>query len=340
MSLILMYSDLHLRDERKDDCALVLDKVIDTAQRIQDKTKREVTILNGGDTFNTRGLIRTSCWDLFYQKCEQMHSKGFKKIIIVGNHDQEDKAGDTHPMRVFTKWKGWSVVDKPMELPDYPKSIFFPYMSVSAIEAFFDSDESGSKWKGFDAFVHWGVRGAKRNDSNVDADGVPIEWLKRFRAVYSGHYHYRSVYKNLQYIGSPMQQNFGEMGQDKGLLLLDQKSGKSSFLEIKGLPKHREIEVVDGKISEHDKFSDEDFLRVIVKGDVETTSKVTHGWVAERFKARDVKIERLVSEKHFSRMSLKSEDILNQSQIMNKYVDFVSTKLDKKKLLTVGQDFI
>jgi DNA repair exonuclease SbcCD nuclease subunit len=340
MSLILMYSDLHLRDERKDDCALVLDKVIETAQKIQDKTKREVTILNGGDTFNTRGLIRTSCFDLFYKKCEQMHSKGFKKIIIVGNHDQEDKAGDTHPMRVFTKWKGWHVVDKPVELPEYPKSIFFPYMSVGAIGAFFDSDESGSQWKGFDAFVHWGVRGAKRNDYNVDSDGVPTEWLKRFRAVYSGHYHYRSVYQNVQYIGSPMQQNFGEMGQDKGLLLLDQKSGKSSFLGLRGLPQHREIEIVDGDIVKHEKFSEKDFLRVIVKGDVETAAKVTHGWIAERFKAADVKIERQVSEKHYSRLNLKSEDILNQSQIMTKYVDFIETKLDKKRIMSVGQDFI
>ena len=338
--LILMYSDLHLRDERKDDCALALDKVLETALRVQDKTKREVRLLNGGDTFNTRGLIRTSCFDVFYKKCVAMHKAGLKKVILVGNHDQEDKAGEIHPMNVFNEWKGWNVVDKPTVLPEYGTNIFFPYMSVAAIQRFFDTDESGVKWKGWDAFVHWGVRGAKRNDSNVDSDGVPVELLKRFRSVWSGHYHYRSVYQNVHYIGSPFQQNFGEMGQEKGLMLFDPKTAKSTFIELKGLPKHYEITIEDGEVDGASDFDSKDFLRVVVKGDSETAAKITHGWVAERFKAADVKIERQVTDKHYSRLNIKSEEIFDSEAIMSKYVDYVNTALDKSKLLEVGRELI
>lgn len=340
MKNFLMYSDLHLREERKEDCGKVLDKVLDIASRVQDKIKQEVVILNGGDTFNTRGLIRTSCFDLFYSKCQLMHERGFKKIILVGNHDQEDKAGEIHPMRVFSKWSGWHVIDKPTELAEYPKTMFFPYMAPTQVGAFFDTDESGSLWSGYDAFVHWGIRGAKRNDHNTDHDGVPVEWLSRFRSVFSGHYHYRSVYKNVQYIGSPMQQNFGEMGQEKGVMFFSQKSGKSQFIEIKGMPIHREIEINANELENFDveDGTENDFYRIRVKGDAEACAKVTQGWVSERLNAREIKIEREVAEKHFSRLSIKSEDILNQEQIMGKYVDFIETKLDRKKLMEVGRE--
>jgi DNA repair exonuclease SbcCD nuclease subunit len=335
-----MYSDLHLREERKEDCGKVLDKVLDIALRIQDKIKQEVVVLNGGDTFNTRGLIRTSCFDLFYSKCQLMHEKGLKKIILVGNHDQEDKAGEIHPMRVFSKWSGWYVVDKPMVIPEFKRTIFFPYMSPTQVNAWLDTDESGAKFKDYDAFVHWGIRGAKRNDHNTDNDGVPVEWLGGFRNVFSGHYHYRSVYKNVQYIGSPIQQNFGEMGQEKGLMFYSQKSGKKQFIELKGFPIHREIELDSAQLDDTEFKNDmtNDFLRVIVKGDAESCARVTQGWISEKINARDIKIERKVSEKHYSRLNLKSTDVLNQEQIMSKYVDFIETKLDRKRLMDVGRE--
>ena len=77
------------------------------------------------------------------------------------------------------------------------------------------------KYENCVAFVHWGIRGAKRNDHNKDTDGVPLDYLKPFRRVFSGHYHYRSKLENVQYIGSPLQQNFAEMGQDQGVLIYD-----------------------------------------------------------------------------------------------------------------------
>ena len=59
--MILMYSDLHIRPERLEVCELVLDKIFEVAKVLKGKGK-DVVIYNGGDTFNTRGVIRTVCF--------------------------------------------------------------------------------------------------------------------------------------------------------------------------------------------------------------------------------------------------------------------------------------
>lgn len=332
MSPILFYSDLHLRPERLGDCDLVLQEIGKIAGKLKEK-RGEVTIVNGGDTFNTRGLIKTSCFDVLQRHYRDWSSKGFNQIILVGNHDQEDREGEVHPMRVFDEI-AW-VVDSPKFFPGLDL-MAFPYMSKDKIE-----DAIKDAPKGSYAVAHWGIKGAMRNGGNMDEDGVPAEWLKKFKKVFCGHYHYRSSFANVQYIGSPMQQNFGEMGQDKGVLVFD---GDIDFIELKSPPKHYEAQIHwDGKKEQFlkpDGVRDKDFLRVKVFGDAERCSSVDQDYIRKRIKCDNVKIEREVSEKAYTRMEIKDHEVLSPVSLMEKYVDFISTDLDKKRLLGLGREIL
>ena len=342
--MIIMYSDLHLREERLDDCEIALNAVFDHAVKTRSKTKKEVLIYNGGDTFNVRGLIPTVCIDLLSKHYSKWAAEGLHQIINVGNHDQEARDGEIHPMRAYHDWqKGcyWKVVDSPMYLElkgVLKRSLFCPYMKLDNIKELLDV----TKDRDMDLYVHWGVLGALMNDFKKDTTGVPVEWLKGFRNVFSGHYHYRSKIENVQYIGSPFQQNFNEMSQEKGMLLYE--NNKVSFKEIEKTSKHYEVEVgfkeEKPQIKSKGLFKEKDFIRVKVEGDSEQCATVTHDWLRSHINSHNIKIDRNVKEKAHSRLSLDHKDILSPKLIATKYVEFVESGLDKKRLLSIGEKFL
>jgi len=330
---ILLYSDLHLREERLEDAAQVLSEIPRLA--IDHNVDR---IVNGGDTFNTRGVIRTKCLKVLYDAYSEWARQGLKQTIIVGNHDQEDKAGVIHPMKIFERFPDWHVIDTP-QISD--GGVFIPYVSNGELKSFLTEH---SFPKGQVAFVHLGFQGAMMNDSYRDTEGVPIEWFNKFLAVFSGHYHYRNKIKHVQYIGSPMQQNFSEMGQEKGVLIYDSALKKTEFIPIDGTPKHYEARVYWelGKKKWHipKGITRDDFVRVIVEGDAERIGSIDRESLVKKIGCDSIKIHRDVKEKTVSRMNIGAGEIHNNFGLMKKYVDFVNTDLDKDRLLKVGKEIL
>lgn len=329
MTKYVLYSDLHIRPERMDDCETVLKFVGNFAE------KNKAEIINGGDTFNTRGLMRTHCFDVLYTHYNEWYKKGLRQFIIVGNHDQEDKAGEIHPMRVFSSFEGWHVIDRPQIIDGNGFSPFVmnPREAIKLMK--------GAK----DVFVHWGFKGARRNAGNVDSDGVEPALVSGFRRVFSGHYHYRNHFDNVQYIGSPMQQNQGERDQEKGVLLYDSKTQKLTFHEIPKTRKHYDVGISfeKGKVKYNgdlDKIEAIDFVRVKASGDIESVSNFSKEQVLLKIKCADVNIDREIVEKHFTRLNIKSEEIHTPISLMEKYVGFIETGLDKSKLLEIGKEII
>lgn len=332
----LFYSDLHIRPERLDDCEAVLSEIFEIASKIREKVKKDVMIVNGGDTFNTRGVINTKCFDVVAKHWSKWKKAGFTQVVLVGNHDQEDRAGDIHPYASFKDWGGFHVVDAPMTLGHID---FFPYISADKVEVAIKSMKS---FKSKDAVVHWGIRGAQRNDTNIDNEGVPLNWLSHYRNVFSGHYHYRSAFENVQYIGSPLQQNFGEMGQEKGVLLYDAEKNKRQFIELKSAPRHFEVVVRwedDKQVWDRPSgIGEKDFVRVRVYGDSELCASVGKSDVEKSIKCREIKIERVVQDVTSSRLDLSKSDIYNLKSLASKYVGHIETDLNKEKLMSFFEE--
>lgn len=327
---IFCYSDLHIREERLEDCVKVLKAIPDLI-----KDKNIDIVYNGGDTFNTRGLIKTSCFQALYNEYKKWNSLGISQIINVGNHDQEDKAGSIHPMKVFEEF-GWIVVDRPMNKGNF---VFMPYMDAELIRQYLDKVQDK---KNKALFVHWGIQGSYRNDSNIDTDGIPVDWVSEFKIVISGHYHYRNKIKNIQYIGSPLQQTFAEMGQDKGGIIYDYDSNSIEFVEIKGTPKHYEVKI---DLTENSKdvpsgISEKDFVRVKIKGESQDVTQITRDDISKFVNSSSIKIEKEIIDKSYSRLSLDSKEVHDNETLIKKYINFINTDLDKNKLMRMAKDFL
>lgn len=330
---LLFYSDLHIRPESAQVCDHVLGYILKVA-KILEKKHGKVTIVNCGDTFNTRGEIRTHCFDIVQKHWRKWSDEKFYQYVLVGNHDQEDRDGKIHPLKVFDN--DWiHVIDEPYVIDYEEKIALFPYMKLEKI-----ADAINENPAQF-AVVHWGIQGAKRNDFNVDTDGVPLDWLRNYQKVFSGHYHFRNSVENVTYVGSPYQQNFGEMGQEKGLLFFTR--GKTSFIKIPNTPKHYEARVsFDAgarQIERDSNITDKDYVRVKVQGTINDVSSFRKEDLD--FGAASIKLEREIKDTFKSRLKIDSTTKFSIKDLMKKYVDHVG--FDEKridKLMEVGEQFL
>jgi DNA repair exonuclease SbcCD nuclease subunit len=331
---ILFYSDIHIRQSNRKWIEIALNEVKRIALE-----KRVDWVINCGDTFNTRGLLHTADFDLLQGIYSDWNENGISQIIVVGNHDQEDKAGKIHPMKIFDCFKNWIIVDKPIYLESL-NFWFCPYIyDRKETEQAILSAPINSY-----AVVHWGIAGAQMNDFRIDEDGIPVKWIKKFKKVFSGHYHLRNTFENVQYIGSLLQKDFNEMGCDKGVLLYDIETDNLEFIEVKGTPKHYEIIVSFRNdkpiVQKPDGITDIDMVRAKVVGASEQVSQISKEVLRSEFNVEVAKINRDIEDKSLSRLSVGVDEIYNMKSVMEKYVDFVSTPLDKERLIKIGQEFI
>lgn len=330
---ILLYSDLHVREEKRKWIEYTLKAIKDIA--IQ---RRVDVIFNGGDTFNTRGLLKTADFDILQSAYQDWVVSKLRQIILIGNHDQEDKEGEIHPMKIFDVFKGWEVIDQPRYLKEFNFQ-FFPYIfSKKKIE-----EEILKAPTNCYALVHWGIHGAKMNDFKTDMDGVPVKWLSKFKKVFSGHYHLRNSFENVQYIGSPLQQSFAEKDQEKGVLIFDTESDQIEFVEIEGTPKHREAEICfkDGvPVIDQKKFNLHDIVKVKIKGSSEAVSSLSRSQIEGLTGRSEFLIEREIQEVSGSRLKIDRKEIYDVKSICEKYLEYIQTDLNKEKLLKTVREFI
>lgn len=99
-----------------------------------------------------------------------------------------------------------------------------------------------------------------------DLVGGFVEYAKPYGTVYAGHIHshkeFVSKTREFIFIGSPYQQNFGEMSGINGYYVLDENN-KRKFIEITDVPKHIRLRISDIVNAGIDNF---DFS--IVKGNI------------------------------------------------------------------------
>lgn len=333
----LLYSDIHLKEDNLHIQEKIHDEILKIGHR-QSVISSGGFFINGGDTFNTRGLIRTSCFDFLYQTRKKWLSSGVHNHIdIVGNHDQEDKDGHIHPMRVFSQFgDNWHVVDEPTFIPTSCGFHCFPYMADLESEI---KTISTSKRKGRVAIVHTGVHGAFKNDGELDDFSIWPKAFKGFKRVFSGHYHNRHLYGDIiQYIGSPFQHSFSEMDQEKGVLIYDDEKDTVEFCPIDG-PRHYEIKVQwdDGKkiIEKPDGITKSDIVRVRVHGTSDQVSLVTRNDF--KIDCASLKIERKTKDSISSRIKV---DGASQNDLLKMYIDYVDPDLDRDRLVQIGEKFI
>lgn len=299
MAKILLFSDLHVHpfklyatldsngiNSRLNDAFKCLDMIIDYAR------EHEVDlVLFGGDMFHVRKQLSVTAFNGVYE-CLRKLSEITNVVLLHGNHDQADRAGEQYSVYAFSSFI--KVIDRPGWNKIHGVSgkwynIFaLPYqdeLSVATLSSVIQQVPRSPHPRIF--LGHLGINGALAGadfvyNSVYDANITDLH-PELFDAGFLGHFHmYQDLGHNFFYIGAPIQHNWGDKNQERGIVVYDTDTKTHERVVLK-LPMFWEIKY-KGPYA-HGQFKDS-YVRIICEdGDIPNTEFYKQEWKARYVEA-------------------------------------------------------
>lgn len=271
---VLLFSDAHVHAHKKSfdrlkDCLTALEWVFETA-----KANKIKDLVFAGDLFQDRQRIDVATYSLTFDVLCKYCDSSINLWLLLGNHDlwYHDK-WDISSVLPFSALPNVTVINKVCTLDINGNEIdFVPYVR-DPIEHLKSLEVIVKKRKGLKLLIgHLAVHGAELNslyhtlaDVQLEHDGdmvkVGPELFKAWDKVFLGHYHGAQEIENIEYIGSPLQLNFGEAFQDKHVIIYDLKNGDKEYINNEFSPKHLIVSEEDI----HNHSVENNFVRVNVE---------------------------------------------------------------------------
>jgi len=335
----LIFSDLHVAQHKKSvnrlhDCLKVLEWVYQTAEehKVRD-------IIFGGDLFHDREKIDVLAYHLTFELIEA-HSNKFNVYLLLGNHDlwYFDK-WNISSLKPLSAIKNVIVVDKPsVHIINGYKVDFLPF-THNPLEHMEELKKNESEI----LVAHIAIDGAKLNatqisDVVVEHDGEMIKVSKdsfsHWKHVFLGHYHSpQQISDNIEYIGSPLQLDFGEAFQKKHLIIFDFKSKEKQYIENTISPKH--LVIKDDDIDNHEIKNN--FVK-IQTSNVGTVDLVNLKNQLHSHGPGTLQIVP-IAKKDSDHIVKDAKAILtNKDEMIENYLEQIETTLEKKVLSEIGKD--
>ncbi len=190
-----------------------------------------------GDVFDNRQSLNLAAQNLGIRVFEEL-SNIFPEIhIIVGNHDIMKKNSNDISSVDCLKYIPNVKVHKEPYIINYPdaKCLLMPWRRNAEHEK-----ETIEQYNDIDyLFCHSETQGVQTNPNtrHLHEGGNPVNLFEKFKRVYSGHIHYRQEKRNFVLVGNPYQMTRSDRDNQKGIYILDLKTGTHSFTPNTRSPK-------------------------------------------------------------------------------------------------------
>lgn len=226
----MLVGDLHLGAKQDDpwiqqiqnhffEWAIELSKELGITQWIQE-----------GDWFDVRKAISHKTMEFNREQCNKIADAGIKVDMIVGNHDAHFKntlipnACD----EVLSQFSNITVYSKPTTV-DYDGVLFdlIPWMCQENTEEILNHIKTSSA--SFNV-GHWELNGFYFY-KGLKSHGIEPDFLRKYKKVYTGHYHTSSEGGNILYTGTPYQLNSGDENDPRGVWIFDSETEEATFIE-------------------------------------------------------------------------------------------------------------
>ena len=196
--------------------------VVDTCER-----NNIDTIIHLGDWFHNRTYISLKTIDYALEISDLL--AGYNVYIIVGNHDTFYKTQiEPTSLNIYNKINNINIIKAPTVIDNIT---LVPWSTQYTEDDF-------NKMNTDYLFGHLGIDGFMMNTYYKFTGGLPQSIFKKFKRVLLGHFHLPSTIGNIEYIGAPYQQRFGDIG-DRGYYIFD--DGELEFIEFTGAPKYVKV---------------------------------------------------------------------------------------------------
>lgn len=228
---LLIFSDLHLREESRDVCKEVLDAIL---YNVEEKGINTIAFL--GDFWHLRYRVPIHLQNMVKDWIHELYQYDIDLIILPGNHDQINAGDGANAMEVFEGFPNVKVYSEPQ------KDEFGVWMPYRKHPEQIKEALAPFKKQGYTLFAHLPIAGAMMNNNIMNTDGVPLTILRGFEHVICGHYHKRQSFAGgmAHYVGSPYQTRADEHGQKKGWCYWYQENSVLGYVDrIFGKRYHR-----------------------------------------------------------------------------------------------------
>lgn len=354
MSKALIFSDLHIhnhkdRVDRLQNCIDVLNWVFDEAA----KNNCEY-IFFLGDLFHERAKIDVrnylKTFEVFMNHMIR-DAADRDMYLLVGNHDMYHKERwDINSVKPLSAIPRVHIVDAPTQIKIGGRKIDWLPHTENPVKELCDlkNKNSGS---GDILLGHISVHGALLNvcygtkaDVIVEFDGdmipVDVNVFDDWKMTFLGHYHAsQMIGDKVEYVGSPLELNFGEAFQQKHLIVLDLDTLDKKYIVNDFSPKHLIVSPKDIKDNNYD--LNNNFVRITVdsmstKDLIDLKREVSKN---HNILSLDTKEKEKSKEDGQIHIDNANSVLMNIEEMLKKYVDEkgVPDGLNADKLLLIGK---
>jgi DNA repair exonuclease SbcCD nuclease subunit len=219
-------------------------------------------VLFGGDLHQVRKHVPTQVLNKTTDAFKEL-AQLVPIIAIPGNHDDADREGTIHSMHTYRDIPGVTVIDKFFADGTHGINLMaIPYSeNLQQVQEFVKNRRFQHKDNSF-FLGHLGISGALAGSDfvyNSQFDPTIEDLLpERFEFGFLSHFHlHQYLAPNFVYAGAPVQHNWGDKNQDRGVVIYDTDTKRAEFVPLKS-PKF--IEIPEGSLSSS---FNQDFVRVV-----------------------------------------------------------------------------
>lgn len=297
------------------------------------------TIIQLGDVFDRRKYINYQ--SLKYSKeyfFEQANK--YNTWMLVGNHDVYYKnTNDVNSLSLLLQpYNNIHQIHRPQEVEfDGTSILMVPWLNAENHQQYMvDIDTSRSQI----VAGHFEIGGFEMYRGTVCDSGIDRNVFAKFEMVLSGHFHHRSHYGNIHYVGTPYEMMWSDFGDPKGFHILDTSTRELTFVTNPYVMFHKvHYDDTDKQISEvvNIDFSmyHETFVKLIVRN---KTNPYCFDMFVDRLEKAGVYNVQVVDD-HFhmdvaneSELTSEAEDTLT---ILTKHIQQLDANVDKQQLTSL-----
>ena len=291
------------------------------------------TVIDLGDTFDNRKGIDFNVWSRVRQYyCQRLEDMGVFVHMILGNHCVYYKNTNeiNSPELLLKDFSNIEIYAHPeVVMIDGAKILMLPWINTS-------NYEETMKWindtSAEIAMGHLELQGFEVTPGNKQEHGMDPAIFKKFKQVFSGHYHHKSSRGNITYLGNPYQMFWNDYKDERGFHLYEPKTNK--LKRVKNPFEIFQKIYYNDSTGSHLSISPSEFSNSFVKIIVEDKKDYQQfeDLVESLYQANaiDVKIiETLVEDNTSEEVDIEIKDTLT---LLNEYIDEVEISVDKHKL--------
>jgi DNA repair exonuclease SbcCD nuclease subunit len=273
---------------------------------------------------------------MFFDKLKE---RNISVCMLVGNHDTYYKNTNSvnSPELLLMNYDNIQIINDPITLDvEGVKICMMPWICAE------NYDSSMNELKNSESTVcmgHFEIQGFQMYRGAPSHEGLDPKIFDRFDVVFSGHYHHKSSFKNIHYLGNPYELTWQDYDDHRGFHIFDLNTHELEFIRNPYSIFHKII--YDDKKDDIKTIQEMDltpycstYVKIVVIN--KTNPYLFDMLVNKLYQVNPIDIS--ITEDFFdieNEEEIEVNEAEDTTSILNRYVDNLTTDLNKDKLKTI-----